>query len=319
MTDFARRGTVAVLLALSITVVFAPAAAAGRPQPAQTPRAQTPSARTTPGVTQALSAAPVTRVVGPADADQTREALGEILNRYPATVGRVLALDPTLLQNPAYLEPYPELIAFLQQHPEVARNGADYLSGFRPSYYVEPDRETRVLRMWENLIEGAFIFLVFCTVTGALVWLVKTLVDYRRWYRLSKVQTEAHNKLLDRFTANDELLAYIATPSGKRFLESAPIMLDTPSPSIGAPLKRILWAIEIGVVMACLGGGIFLAQPNVPAEVGPVLFVASIMVTALGVGFVLAAAATYLLSWRLGVLGSAASRPSGAADVQPGA
>ena len=26
-----------------------------------------------------------------------------------------------------------------------------------------------------------------------------------------------HNKLLDRFSANEELLAYIATPSGRRF------------------------------------------------------------------------------------------------------
>ena len=202
----------------------------------------------------------------------------------------MLALDPTLLQNPAYLEPYPELVAFLQQHPEVARNGADYLSDFRPSYYREPDRETQVLRMWESLFQGAVIFLVFCIVTGALVWLVKTLVDYRRWYRLSKVQTEAHNKLLDRFTNNEDLLAYITTPSGKRFLESAPIMLDRPSASIGAPVKRILWAIEIGVVMVCLGGGIYFAQNDLrrPRSAWCSSSV-SIVVTALGIGFVLAA------------------------------
>jgi hypothetical protein len=311
MTDFARRGTVAVLLAFLITAVFASAAIAGRAQPGQAPAVrQMPAASQQP---------PVTRVVAPADADQTREALREILGRYPTTVARVLALDPTLLQNPAYLEPYPELAAFLQQHPEVARNGADYLSGFRPSYYVEPDRETRVLRMWENLMEGAFIFLVFCTVTGALVWLVKTLVDYRRWYRLSKVQTEAHNKLLDRFTNNEDLLAYITTPSGKRFLESAPIMLDGPSPSIGAPVRRILWAIEIGVVMVCLGGGIYFARTAAPPDVSLGLATVSIVVTALGVGFVLAAGSSYLLSRHMGVLGASASRQAGDVDAQRGA
>ena len=84
----------------------------------------------------------------------------------------------------------------------------------------------RCCRMWGDFFAGWAVFVVFCVVTGVLVWLVKTLVDYRRWYRLSKVQTEAHNKLLDRFAANEELLAYIGTPSGKRFLESAPIMLD---------------------------------------------------------------------------------------------
>jgi hypothetical protein len=290
--------------------VFAPAVIAGRAQPAPAPAARPTQAA------PAVQLPPMTRIVAQADADQTREALKEILGRYPRTVARVLALDPTLLQNPAYLEPYPELVAFLQQHAEVARNGADYLADYKPSYYEEPDRETRVLRMWENLIEGAFIFLVFCTVTGALVWLVKTLVDYRRWYRLSKVQTEAHNKLLDRFTNNEDLLGYITTPSGKRFLESAPIMLDGPAASIGAPVKRILWAIEIGVVMVCLGGGIYLAPHNLPADVSQMLLVVSILVTALGIGFVLAAGASYALSRHMGVLGAPASRRTGDADAQ---
>jgi len=319
MTDFARRGTVVVLLAVSLIAVSHETEGAR----------QAPRAQPTPGASQAqlppaapqaqLQSAPVTRVVAQTDADQTREALREILGRYPTTVARVLALDPTLRQKPAYLEPYAELVAFLQQHPEVARNGADYLSGFRPSYYVEPDRETRVLRMWDNLFQGALIFLVFCVVTGALVWLVKTLVDYRRWYRLSKVQTEAHNKLLDRFTNNEDLLAYITTPSGKRFLESAPIMLDTASASIGAPVKRILWAIEIGVVMVCLGIGVYFAQEVAPADVRLVLRTVAIVVTALGIGFVLAAGASYALSRHMGVLNGAASRQTGDADAQRGA
>jgi hypothetical protein len=315
MIDFARRGTVAALVALSIVAVSVPAATAGRPQ---APGA--PAARPAPVAPQAtVATAPATRVVAPADAEQTREALREILIRYPESVRRVLALDPTLLQNPVYLEPYPELVAFLQQHLEVARNGSDYLSSFRPSYYREPDHDSQVLRMWDNLFQGVLIFLVFCTVTGALVWLVKTLVDYRRWYRLSKVQTEAHNKLLDRFTNNEDLLAYITTPSGKRFLESAPIMLDTASASIGAPVKRILWAIEIGVVMVCLGVGIFFARRAAPAEVSMVLFAVSIVVTSLGIGFVLASGASYLLSRHMGVLNGAASRQTGDADAQRGA
>jgi hypothetical protein len=316
MTDFARRGTVAALLAVSLIVVSHRAEAARQaPRPQATSAAAQAQLPPAPPQAQAMP----TRVVAPADAEQTREALRALLSRYSPTIGRVLALDPTLLQNPVYLEPYPELIAFLQQHPEVARNGADFLSDFRPSYYREPDHDTQVIRMWEGIFQGTAIFLVFAVITGALVWLVKTLVDYRRWYRLSKVQTEAHNKLLDRFTANEELLAYITTPSGKRFLESAPIMLDNGSASIGAPVKRILWAIEIGVVMVCLGIGIYFAQVAAPREVSLVLFAVSIIVTALGIGFVLASGASYLLSRRMGVLNGAASRQTGDVDAQPGA
>ncbi len=312
MTVLIRRITVAALLAV-LTIAVSHQAEGARqapPPPAQAARLA-PQAAPPP-------TAPA-RIVAAADADQTREALRELLNRYSPTVGRVLALDPTLLQNPVYLEPYPELVVFLQQHPEVARNGADYLSELRPSYYREPDHQTQVLRVWENLFTGIAVFLVFSIVTSTLVWLVRTLVDYRRWYRLSKVQTEAHNKLLDRFTGSEELLAYITTPSGKRFLESAPIMLDTAPASIGAPLRRILWAIEIGVVMVCLGGGIYFARTSVPADISLVLFAVSIVVTSLGIGFVLAAVASYALSRRLGVLGGAASRQTGDADAQPGA
>ncbi len=319
MTDFARRGTVAALLAVSLIAISHRAEGAR-----QAPRPQPPpgaaQAQLPPATLQAqVPPASPARVVAPADAEQTREALRALLSRYSPTIGRVLALDPTLLQNPVYLEPYPELVAFLQQHPEVARNGADFLSDFKPSYYREPDHDTQVIRMWQNLFQGVAIFMVFGLVTGALVWLVKTLVDYRRWYRLSKVQTEAHNKLLDRFTNNEDLLAYIATPSGKRFLESAPIMLDTSAASIGAPVKRILWAIEIGVVMVCLGIGIYFARTAVPVEVSLVLLAVSVVVTALGVGFVLASGASYLLSRRLGVLGFAASRQTGDVDAQTGA
>jgi hypothetical protein len=62
-----------------------------------------------------------------------------------------------------------------------------------------------------------------------------------------------------------------------------------------------------------------LARTAVPAEVSLVLFAVSIVVTALGVGFVLASGASYLLSRRLGVLNGAASRQTGDANAQPGA
>src|SRR5215471_5696542 len=39
------------------------------------------------------------------NADQVRNRLEDILRQYPSTVGRVIGLDPTLIDNPAYLEP----------------------------------------------------------------------------------------------------------------------------------------------------------------------------------------------------------------------
>ena len=52
--------------------------------------------------------------------------------------------------------------------------------------------------MWQRMMAGLVAFMVFIIVTATLAWLIKTLIDYRRWHRLSKVQAEVHTKLLDR-------------------------------------------------------------------------------------------------------------------------
>src|SRR5215475_4066183 len=64
-----------------------------------------------------------------ANAPQTMERLQELLQQYPPSLGKVLALDPTLLTDSAYLQPYPQLATLLAQHPEIAHN---------PSYFFEP-------------------------------------------------------------------------------------------------------------------------------------------------------------------------------------
>lgn len=322
MNALVRRGTVAALVALSIGAVPRPAESAQQARQAPGQELRQPAQAPPPAVPAAVQPLVRRDMAGeemPPNAEQTRRALRRLLTYYSPSVARVLALDPLLIQNPTYLEPYPDLVAFLSQHPEVGRNAAYYLSEVRYDFQDSLDKDTQVLRMWSSLFEGFTIFLVFGIVTAALVWLVKTLVDYRRWYRLSKVQTDVHNKLLDRFTANDDLMAYIATPAGKRFLESAPIMLDPSTPSFGGPMRRILWAIEIGLVVASGGGGLLISKSYVPAELGPPLSVVSIVGMALGVGFILAAAASYLLSWRMGLLGSAAARSSRDSDAHPAA
>ena len=75
---------------------------------------------------------------------------------------------------------------------------------------------------------GALMFLigfslvVIMTATG-----VKSFIDHRRWLRVSKIQTDAHSKLLDRLTSNEDLLAYIQSPAGRQFLEAAPLTVAT--------------------------------------------------------------------------------------------
>ena len=251
------------------------------------------------------------------DAQQTRDALRRVLQRYSPSVGRVLLLDPLLLQNAAYLEPYPELAAFLAQHPEVAHNVSYFFADYGPAYYLPNDRESQMIRMWGGFFGGMTAFLVFCVITGLLVWFVKTLVESRRWNRLLKAQTEAHNKLLDRFGNNEDLLVYIASPAGKRFLESAPILSGPASTFVGGPIRRILWATEIGVILVCGGGGLLIARNSLPGDLPQMMWLAAVFAISLGIGFMLAAGASYLLSHRMGILASAVSRDERTTDAHP--
>src|SRR5262245_18493231 len=208
MTDMTptagRRGSLSVLMAAAL-LLNAPAGAA------QTQRAQAPSSgrqgaaeRAQPGTT------PQSTVTDDADARETRERLESLFQKYPPTLAGVLKLDPSLLGNETYLAPYPALSAFLQQHPEVAHNPSYFLGNVRSMNVWEPRDERR--EAYELIggtlagIAGFFVFIVFITAIG---WLIKTTINYRRWNRLSKVQTEVHTKLLDRFTQNEDLLSYM--------------------------------------------------------------------------------------------------------------
>ena len=222
---------VVVLTSLSLVIPASAPAAAGRPSPAAAPRRDGGDRRAS------------------LDADEMRRELEDVLKAYPPSLPRILQMDPTLLNNEGYLQPYPALAAFLKQHPEVTHNPAYFFAQYGESgnYYRETPQD-RAVNMWRSTIEGFTIGSVILAIASGVIWLIKMLIDHRRWSRLSKIQTEVHNKVLDRMQSNEDLLAYIQTPAGRRFLESAPIPIDSPR-SIGAPLGRILWSAQAGAVL----------------------------------------------------------------------
>ena len=236
------------------------------------------------------------------DAKETRENLEEILKKLPPAVGRVLRTDPSLLTNDSYLATYPALTAFLKQHPEVRMSPGFFFERIGYIDFYQPEsRDTQAVRIWRDLIQFVAVAGIFLTIASGLIWIIKTIVEYRRWNRVSKVHTEVHNKLLDRFTANEDLLAYMQTPAGKSFLESAPLSLDSPARPVGAPLARILWSVQAGVVLAAAGFGLLFVSGRVVDEVSQPLFAIGVLALAIGAGFVVSAAASFLLSRRLGL------------------
>lgn len=286
-----RRPIACALVPLALLAQIETAHAQQRPAPQPPPAVAAPA----PAPMEPLSTA---------EAEQIREQLRTVLRQYPPSVVEVLRRDPSLLASEQYLATYPALARFLAQHPEIVRNPAYFFGEAGGGGWQDESPRAEAIRMWRSVIDGLQVFAVIATITGAFVWLIKMLLDYRKWLRLTRVQTEVHTKLLDRFATNDDLLAYIQTPAGRRFLESTPIPIDAEPPkAIGAPYNRILWSVQAGIVMVL--GGLALQFVGARAtfeEIGEPLFSIGIVVLAIGLGFVLSAIASYLLSRRLGLL-----------------
>ena len=261
------------------------------------------------------------------DAGKIREAFQGVLNKYPRNVGRVLRMDPRLFQDEEYLASYPAIAQFVAQYPEVARNPEYYLQNYSLNYSEGAnDPRLEATRAMRSFFDGIAIFLVIVTISAAVIWLLKSFVEHRRWLRVSKIQTEVHTKLLDRFSSSEELLAYMRTPAGSRFLESAPISVDAgpPARTASAPLNRILWSVQAGVVLLLAGAGLIFARHQSPyEEVRQTLFMMGTFGAFIGLGFIVSALAAYALSQRFGLLdgtqpGSSPSTPTTRFD-SPGA
>jgi hypothetical protein len=245
------------------------------------------------------------------DSRQTREDFVELLARHPREVGVLLKIDPSLFRNEAWLAPYPALREFIGKHPEVAQNQAYYLEHvWIPGDEAPESAETRVAR---EMMEGISIFAVMAMVIGGLVWLIRTLLEHRRWSRVSRVQTDIYNKLLDRFTSHEDLLRYVQSAAGKDFIQGAiaPISTGTPSP-VSAPVSRILWSAQVGVILFAIGAGLQLVSGRLHADVSASVSTLGVLALCGGLGFAASAVVAWIVSRRLGIL------PDGTAEIETG-
>jgi hypothetical protein len=149
-------------------------------------------------------------------------------------------------------------------------------------------------------------FSVFLVITLLLAWILRLVLDNRRWYRMVKVQTDIHMKLLDRFSSSQDMIAYMDSEAGRRFLESPRFDIQ-PKQAAMFPYGRILWSAQVALIMATLGAGMLFLRGRVPADGDAPLLVLGTLALMLGLGFLLSAAASYLLSKHFGLLEQSAS------------
>lgn len=231
------------------------------------------------------------------DAQHTRDQFWRLLEMYPRAVGEVLRRDPSLMGRADYMASYPPLAEFIAQHPEIPRNVEYFFEGYG-SWGRQYDPEYEALGV---LLAGMAGLLAFGSLLAVLSWLVRAVIQHRRWVKASQVQAEVHSKLMDRMASNEELLAYIQSPAGRKFLEAAPIQPEAESPAHGAPVGPIIWSMMAGIVLSTVGAGFRVAGGVIGDDVQRGFSAIGIIVLALGIGFILASLMAYLVSSRLGL------------------
>jgi hypothetical protein len=277
----------------------------------------------------AVSAAQAPRAAQPAsnaaqqmsvkDVSAMQDQLLDLLRVSP-TLAEVVAHDPSLLSNADYVNRNnPQLGIFLQAHPEIAKSPDFYLFN---NLHPEHEQPAQVLerKLWpqmsqpessgvdRELVNDGIPFLVFLCMLSALLWLTHVLLENRRWNRIFKLQTDVHGRLIERFGTSQEVLTYMSTDAGKRFLEATPIAVgferQAPVPS---PVARVLTPLQIGIVMSLLGAGLISLRHNIP-DGGVALLVLGTVVLMPGLGFIISAGITWVLARHLGLMPTSGPR-----------
>lgn len=262
------------------------------------------------------SPTPTTIADSTAATDAVREQLLTLLRVSP-TLTAVVASDPSLLANTDYVaKTNPALAEFLKQHPEIGRNPDFYLFADihtrgeqrvraleRRVWTGEPEpthqdsTATRIMQVLAPALVGVALFL-------GIGWLIRVILANRRWNRVFRLQTEVHGKLIDRFGSSEEILTYMQTDAGKRFLEAAPISVELAQETHWpAALQRVLTPLTVGLVLTLLGVGmLYLRHTNVGREGQLLLTIFGIVALMPGLGCVIAAGITWVLVQRLGLM-----------------
>jgi len=123
------------------------------------------------------------------------------------------------------------------------------------------------------------------------------------------VQTDIYNKLLDKFSSNEEMLAYIRSESGKRFLDSATLPFGTGmQPQIPNPVARVLTPLQLGIVLAVVGIGLMFLRGRIPDAAMPLSVFGTLSLMA-GIGFIISAGLAFGLAHHLGMLPERGTAP----------
>ena len=125
-------------------------------------------------------------------------------------------------------------------------------------------------------------------------WIIRMVMIQKRQRRLVEIQAELQNKLLDKFSSTQEVLDYLHSDAGTRFLHSATIERSN-------PYGRILASLQAGIILTLAGAAFLAMKAHIEGATEGFMFVGALGL-AVGIGFLLSGAIAYYLSKSWGLI-----------------
>lgn len=154
--------------------------------------------------------------------------------------------------------------------------------------------------MSDQMVQAIVMPVLFLCV-GWIVWIV---ANNRRRGKVAEVQAQMQAKLFEKFGSSQEMIAYLNSEAGAKFLESASIEHTR-------PIGRVLGSIQAGFILCLLGIAMLIVRAATPAHAfydeiqraqsTQGLLAVSLILLALGIGFLVSAGVSYKLSKNWGL------------------
>ncbi len=143
--------------------------------------------------------------------------------------------------------------------------------------------------LW-NTLQNAIVAFTFCWI----FWLIFTTLQRSL---LAKANTALQEKVLQRIDTAEAMLTLTSSETGRQFLEA----ITQEKIPARSPSSRILFGTQAGIVLIFFGGALLSLHHFVSDPDGGFI-IAGTGALGLGLGFLVSAGASIVLSRRLGLL-----------------
>ncbi|MDX1582324.1 MAG: hypothetical protein R3338_01870, partial [Thermoanaerobaculia bacterium] len=129
---------------------------------------------------------------------------------------------------------------------------------------------------------------------GFVFW---TFLKGRQIKRAKELQAEIQQKMLDRFGSSQDLIAFLQTSEGNRYLEK---LAEQP---VASPLERTLSSIRTGTIITFLSAGLVVTGAMLGHELSENgALILGLVGVFLGVGFLVSGFASQRLARQWGMI-----------------